>query len=349
MSDPAPDGPPAERPGRRVTAMDVAREAGVSQSAVSRVFTDGASVSPAMAARVREAAAALGYRPNRLARSLITGRSRIVALVVAHLQNPFFAETVERLSEALQAEGYHLLIFTQGNAPDPTRAVEELMAYQPDALIAASVDLSGALVARCAAAGLPVVLFNRAADAGLSAVTSDNVAGGLRAGRFLVAGGHRRIAHVSGWQGSSTGRDRAAGLDAALAEAGLDCHARADGRYDRATAAEAARAMMEAPEPPDAIFVGNDHMALAVMDALRHDLGADVPGDVSVVGFDDVAMSAWPAYDLTTVRQPARRMVASAVAEVMARIDDPARPPRRSLIEGPLVVRGSARIPQETP
>ncbi|MGB3406429.1 MAG: LacI family DNA-binding transcriptional regulator [Jannaschia sp.] len=333
---------------RKVTSLDVARAAGVSQSAVSRVFTKGASVSPAMAKRVRAAAADLGYRPNVLARSLITGRSRIIGLVVAYLDNPFFADAVEKLSHALQAEGYHLLIFTIGNSGvDIDRIVDELMDYQVDGLIAASVDLSGALVERCAEAGLPVVLFNRGiAGSGLSAVTSDNRAGGRRAAAFLASGGHRRIAHISGWQGSSTGRDRAQGFAAGLAEAGLPLHVQIDGRYDRTTAAEAARTMMDAATPPDAIFVGNDYMTLAVMDTLRHDLRLAVPGDVSIVGYDDIAMAAWPSYDLTTIRQPARRMVERTVSEVMARIETPDRPPQKIEIDGPLIVRTSARIPE---
>ncbi|PWJ20865.1 LacI family DNA-binding transcriptional regulator [Jannaschia seohaensis] len=334
--------------GKKVTSLDVARAAGVSQSAVSRVFTKGASVSEAMEKRVREAAERLGYRPNVLARSLITGRSRIVGLVVAYLDNPFFADAVEKLSHALQAEGYHLLIFTVGNSgADLDGVVSELMDYQVDALIAASVDLSGALVARCASAGLPVVLFNRGIDkSGMSAVTSDNRAGGRRVAEFLLAGGHERIAHISGWQGSSTGRDRREGFEAGLRAAGAAPLEVIDGRYSRAEAAEAARAMMDRPDPPDAIFVGNDYMALAVMDVLRFDLGLSVPGDVSVVGFDDIAMSAWPAYDLTTLRQPVRRMIAATVEEVLARIDTPSRRPSRIEIEGPLVVRGSARLPR---
>ncbi len=336
---------------RKVTSLDVARAAGVSQSAVSRVFTEGASVSPAMETRVRKAAEALGYRPNVLARSLITGRSRIVGVVVAYLDNPFFAEAVERLSHALQAEGYHLLMFTVGNSDaDLDRVVGELMDYQVDALVAASINLSGELVERCAAAGLPVVLFNRGiAGSGLSAITSDNRAGAGRVARFLAQGGHARIAHISGWQGSSTGRDRLDGFRAGLAETGQDLLAAPDGMYRRDTAAEAARDLMARSDPPDAIFVGNDYMALAVMDTLRHDLGLSIPGDVSVVGYDDIAPAAWPTYDLTTLRQPARRMVAATVAEILALIASPDRHPQRTEIDGPLVVRGSARIPDDWP
>ncbi|WP_371153576.1 LacI family DNA-binding transcriptional regulator [Jannaschia sp. 2305UL9-9] len=333
---------------RKVTSLDVARVAGVSQSAVSRVFTKGASVSPAMESRVRKAADDLGYRPNVLARSLITGQSRIIGLVVAYMHNPFFADAVERLSHALQAEGYHLLIWTVGNSDvDLDRVVDDLMDYQVDALIAASVDLSGALVEKCAAAGLPVVLFNRGITGdGLSAVTSDNRAGGRRVAEFLLAGGHERIAHISGWQGSSTGRDRAQGFADALAEAGHGVYAQADGRYDRDTSAGAARDMMRRSDPPDAIFVGNDYMALSVMDVLRHEMGLSVPDDVSIVGYDDIAMAAWPSYDLTTLRQPARRMVDATVREVLAQIGTPGRQAQKIEIDGPLVVRSSARLPQ---
>jgi DNA-binding LacI/PurR family transcriptional regulator len=204
------------------------------------------------------------------------------------------------------------------------------------------------MVERCAAAGLPVVLFNRGIDgAGLSAVTSDNVAGGRRAAEFLIAGGHARIAHICGWQGSSTGRDRRAGFEAALAARGMQPAGVIDGRYRRDAAQEAARTLMDRTDPPDAIFVGNDFMALAVMDVLRFDLGLSVPDDVSVVGYDDIAQAGWPSYDLTTIRQPARRMVVATVAELLTRIETPGRAPSRILIDGPLVVRGSARIPEE--
>ena len=333
---------------KKVTSQDVARHAGVSQSAVSRVFTKGASVSPEMAKRVRAAAETLGYRPNALARGLITGRSRIIGLVVAYLDNPFYPDAIEKLSHALQGEGYHLLIFTTGkHGIDTDRVIGELIDYQVDGIITASINLSNALARTCADAGIPVVLFNRGIPgSGLSEVTSANMAGGRKVAEFLIAGGHRRIAHIAGFEGASTTRDRLAGFEGALIAAGQSLHALGHGKYDRADAAEAARAMMELPEPPDAIFVANDHMALAVMDVLRFDLGLSVPGDVSIVGYDDVPMAAWPAYDLTTMRQPTRRMVGATVEELMALLETPARATRRIEIDGPLVVRGSARIPE---
>lgn len=333
----------------KVTATDVARRAGVSQSAVSRVFTPGASVSRAMADRVRRAAEELGYRPNVLARSLITGRTRMVGLVVGYLENPFYPAALEALSAALEARGYHILVFHAANgegAADVERVVGELMDYQVDGLVTASVRLSDRLVARCRAAGLPVVLFNRGLPgSGLSSVTSANRAGGRKVAEFLVAGGHRRIAHIGGLQSASTGLDRWTGFREALAEAGGEVHALAEGGFDRERAALAARAMMDAPAPPDAIFVANDHMALGVLDELRHGMGIDVPGEVSVVGYDDVPAAAWKAYDLTTIRQPVNRMVAAAVEILMAEIEGGAPPGSATEVAAELVLRSSARLP----
>ncbi|NNF73307.1 MAG: LacI family DNA-binding transcriptional regulator [Rhodobacteraceae bacterium] len=332
---------------RKVTSLDVAARAGVSQSAVSRVFTPGASVSKKMAARVREAADALGYRPNVLARSLITGRSRIIGLVVSYLDNQFYPDALERLSNALQEKGYHILIFmAQGSGHAVEPVIDELLDYQVDGIVTASVGMSDELAGRCAVAGIPVVLFNRGQeDARLSQVTSDNVGGARKIAEFLVAGGHKRIGHITGWMGSSTGRDREAGFRAGLKDAGLEPVAVMDGCFERETASSVAREMVEQHQV-DAIFVGNDHMASAVMDTLRYDLKLRVPDDVSVVGYDDVPLAAWPSYDLTTLRQPSGKMVELTVETLLEQIESGDAAPRKIAIDGPLIVRGSARVPK---
>lgn len=331
----------------KVTSQDVARRAGVSQSAVSRVFS-GASASAETVAKVRKAAEQLGYRPNPLARAMITGKSRIIGLVVAYLDNQFYPLALERLSKALQEKGYHILVFMAANTQETIgQVVQELMDYQVDGIITASVGMTNDLTRRCAEAGIPVVMFNRGQDGGgISSITSANVAGGRRVAEFLVAGGHRRIAHIAGWAGSSTGRDRQRGFVEGLAAQGVSPLAVIDGMYDRDRAAQATRELMAMPERPDAIFVGNDHMAFAVMDTLRSELGLSVPGDVSVVGYDDVPLAAWPAYSLTTVRQPLNRMVEATVETLLAKIEDSTRPAQKIEIEGPLILRGSARVPQ---
>lgn len=331
----------------KVTSLDVARRAGVSQSAVSRVFTPGASASKKTIEKVRKAADELGYRPNVLARAMVSGKSGIIGLVVAYLNNQYYPEALEKLTNALQDRGYHVLVFLASHsAGNIDSIVQEILDFQVDGIIAASVALSSDLSARCQAAGVPMVLFNRAQDdPSMSAVTSDNIAGGRKAAEFLLAGGHKKISYIAGWEGASTQRDREAGFRAGLQDVGLTLHSREVGNFVTEQTQEATRRMF-ANDPPDAVFVANDHMAIAVMDTLRYELGLSVPDSVSVVGYDDVAVASWPTYNLTTVRQPANRMVAETVDILLGKIEGPDSGPRRVEIDGPLIVRGSARIPE---
>ena len=331
---------------KKTTSVEVAKLAGVSQSAVSRVFTPGASVSERTKEKIHSAAAKLGYRPNVLARSLITGRSRIIGLVVAYLDNYFYPEAVELLSNALQKKGYHVLVFmaskTAGNIDD---VFEEMLDYQVDGVIAASVAMSSDLAARCNAAGVPVVLFNRAQDdERLSAVTSDNIDGGQKVAKFLIAGGHKRLGYIAGWEGASTQRDREAGFIEEMKKHGRSLFARELGNFNTGEARKATRKMFTAKEIPDAVFVANDHMAFIAMDVIRFELGLKIPEQVSVVGYDDVPVASWPAYDLTTVRQAANQMVAETVSFLLECIEDQKTNPRQIQIKGPLIVRGSAKI-----
>lgn len=331
----------------KVTSLEVAKLAGVSQSAVSRVFTPGASASKKTVEKVRKAADQLGYRPNVLARAMVSGRSKLIGVIVAYLENQFYPDVLEKLSNALQAEGYHVLVFmaaqTSGNID---KVVEEILDFQVDGIIAASVALSSDLSDRCRKAGIPMVLFNRSQDDPLmSAVTSANRDGGRKVAEFLIAGGHKKFGYIAGWEGASTQRDREAGFIQGLNAAGMDLHARELGNFVWEEAREATLRMFT-QDPPDAVFVANDHMAMAVMDTLRFDLGLKVPGDVSVVGYDDVSTAAWKAYDLTTVRQPANRMVSETVEILLTKINDNCAEPRHVEIDGPLIVRGSAHIPE---
>lgn len=332
---------------QKVTSLEVARLAGVSQSAVSRVFTPGASASKKTVEKVRKAAKELGYRPNVLARAVVSGKSRIIGLVVAYLNNQFYPEALEKLTNTLQERGYHVLIFMASHeSGNIDNVVEEILDFQVEGIIAASVALSSDLSDRCRMAGIPMVLFNRAQDdTAMSSVTSDNVAGGRKAAEFLLAAGHQKIGYIAGWEGASTQRDRETGFVATLQKAGVTLHAREVGNFSTEEARQATLRMFEA-DPPDAVFVANDHMAVSVMDTLRFELGLNVPGDVSVIGYDDVTVASWPAYNLTTIRQPANRMVTETVDILLGKIEDPDAGPRRVEIDGPLIVRGSARIPE---
>ena len=329
----------------KVTSLDVARRAGVSQSAVSRAFSKRSSISDEMARRVHKAASELGYRPNVIARSLITGKSRIIGLVVGYLDNHFYPDAVEQLSNKLQEKGYHLLIFmTRQTAGDVDHVIEEIMDYQVDAIITASVALSSELADRCQASGLPVVQFNRTQfEPGFSSVTADNIGGGAKLADLLVETGHESFGYIAGWEGASTQRDREAGFVNKLAEKGQMLSHRLVADFDQKKAAEAARQMMRDKNPPDCIFVANDFMAFAVMDVCRFELGLSVPDDVSIVGFDDVPAAAWPSYDLTTIRQSAELMAAQTVALLLAQIEGKTRENQQIVIEAPLVIRGSTR------
>lgn len=328
-----------------VTSNDVARLANVSQSAVSRTFSDAGRVSAEMRARVLAAAAQLGYRPNVLARAVISGRSRLIAILVAYLDNHFYPQVLEQLCRAFQNQGYQVLLFmTDSGRQDAV--VQTMLQYQVQGIVMASATMSSSLARECTRTGTPVVLFNRYVPSlPVSSVTSDNIEGGRQLAHFLADGGHRRIAFIAGQEDSSTSRDREAGFYKGLAERGLTVSHRAVGGYTTDGAGAATREIFAGPDKADAIFVANDHMAFAVMDVLRRDLGLRVPDDVSVVGYDDVPEAAWAGYNLTTVSQPADAMVDATVAIMLEQVGDNAVQRRAAVLPCRLVVRGSARLP----
>lgn len=330
------------------TAQEVARQAGVSQSAVSRTFTPGASVSSATRQKVLAAAAALGYRPNALARSLITRRSHIIALVMNYLDNQFYPQVIEKLSQQLQQEGYHVLMFIGETGQHNADAVlTDILQYQVDGIVLASTTLSPELARNCEASGVPVVLLNRLAQMGqqalqgTSSVTTANRQGGQLVARWLVARGYRRIAYLAGLDNASTSVEREAGLCEALAQAGLALHARANGDYNFEIAQHAMRQLLSLPSRPDAVFVANDHMAIAALDVARIECGLRVPQDVAVVGFDDIAPARWGSYQLTTVLQDVPAMVQATVELLMEQMQGRVQP-RHVVLECRLIERATA-------
>ena len=329
-----------------VTSLDVARLAQVSQSAVSRAFTPGASVSDVTRAKVQDAARKLGYRPNAIARSLITRRSRMIGVVMSYLDNQFYPVVLEKISQRLQRDGYHVLLFI-ADTREADAVLAEILQYQVDGLVLASTALSSALALRCADAGIPVVLFNRTIrdSHNTSSVTCDNYAGGRLAAQHLVDTGHQRIAYIAGMEDSSTNLDRERGFRDGLTERGRRCFARAVGNYDFELAKTAAREMFagdDVSQRPDAVLVANDHMAIAVMDTLRIELGLQIPQDVSVVGFDNVRQAAWGSYQLTSVEQNADAMIEATARLLMDQMDGVVQS-RAVVLPVCLVVRNSCR------
>ena len=338
---------------RKVTSIDVAREAGVSQSAVSRAFTPGASVAEGTREKVHQAAVRLGYRPNAIARSLITRRSHMIGMAVSYLDNHFYPELVQGISDHCQKRGYHILLFTAGEGYAANQELQRALDYQIDGLVLASVSLSSEIADRCHAAGIPVVMVNRVSDAPTaSKVTGANEHGGRTIAHFLAKAGHTRIAYLAGLEETSTNRDRETGFMAGLAEVGASLHARTVGNYNAEQSARAVTEMMQGSAPPDAIFCANDHMAIAVMDALREGLGLSVPQDVSIVGFDDVGPAQWPTYSITSFSQPVDAMI-EATSETLfeaieAAVEGEAFEAETIELPGKLIVRRSSRTPPGT-
>ncbi|MEQ1950101.1 LacI family DNA-binding transcriptional regulator [Mesorhizobium sp. CN2-181] len=299
-----------------VTSRDIARFLGVSQSMVSRAFDPAGKVSPANRARIMEAAEKLGYRPNAIARSLSTRRSGIVAIVMGGMENPFYSEVLDKLAAALDLAGFRSLLFRAPPGQDVDGQLPALRQYNVDALIVASASISSRIAEEWRRDSRRIVLFNRTiSDADVPSVSCDNFGGARDVANMLADRGHRRVAYVAGPRQTSTNREREAGFLAGLMGAGSSLVGRVDtASYSFAEGFRAAEAAIATK--PDAIFFANDILALGGMDYLRGTAGLSIPRDVSVVGFDDIAMAAWPSYLLTTVRQPLDRMVELTIASL---------------------------------
>lgn len=325
---------------RKVTARDVAAMAETSAAAVSRAFAADGVIAPALRDRILLVAADLGYQPpvTRAMARLSTGT---VTLVAGDLENPFYPMAVNALSQAILSCGRRMVLQPVLPGSDVDAVMEQVLAFPSDAVIVTSALMSSRIARACRDHRLPVVLFNRVQpDARMTAVTCDNYGGGrLVAQRFLDTD-RRRIALIGGKANTSTHLERTRGFLDRLDQAGVALAARVSGDYDYATSLQAARQLLTARPAPDAIFCINDVMALAAIDAARA-LGLSVPGDVAVIGFDDVSMAGWAAYGLTTVRQPIARMAATAMELVTAQLADPAAEGAIRVIPVELVLRDS--------
>jgi DNA-binding LacI/PurR family transcriptional regulator len=305
----------------RVTAQQVAEAAGVSISAVSRTFTKDASVSPRMRARVLAAAEALGYRPNRLARSLMTGRTELVGLVSNHFANPAFMDVFDLFTRELQCRGLRPLIANLSEDGGADSAFDMMLQYNVDAVLIATSAPPEGFAESCARAGLPVVhVFGRAGSQ-VPVVTVDNVAGGRLVAEAMLARGLRQLAFLGGAATDSSSIDRAAGFAQGLEAAGLrPLTLDFTGDYSHEHGRRGMHALLDR-HLPQAVFCGDDILALGALDACR-ERGLAVPREIGIVGFDDMPLAAWPGYRLTTVRQPMAEMVRHALDQIAARLAD---------------------------
>jgi DNA-binding LacI/PurR family transcriptional regulator len=328
--------------GRRPTSYDVARIAGVSQSAVSRCFAANASIAPAKRELILKVAKEIGYHPNALAQGLISRRSNIVALVISTRTNLYYPEVLAGLSERLNERDIRVLLFSLTAESDVDGVLDQIWRHSVDGVISAA-RLSSAQVGQFAERRVPLVLYNRVAS-GAPSVRCDSVAGERDLVGLLLGAGHRRFGLIGGPADNYVAEERRQSALATLAEAGIRDVPEFRGDFSYASGHEAMHGLQAEVGNLDAVVAVSDLMAIGAMDAARKALGLKIPDDLSVVGFDGSGPAQWGSYDLTSIRQPVRRMTEAAVAMLVERIEDNATPPEQRLFTGQLLSGGSARI-----
>lgn len=327
------------------TIRDVARLAGVSIATVSRVLNGGHhAVRDETRRRILAAIDQLDYRPNALARSLLSRRSGTLGLLVPDIANPYYAEILRGIEDTVRPEGYSVIICNTDRQPQKAEEYLGLLREkQCDGIIFAGGGMQGGQrLPSLASLGIRVVLIGRH-EVDLPSVAVDNQGGARAATRHLVEQGHRAIAFVGGPRESTTTQDRQAGFESALAESGIPL----DPRYLRygdlrpEGGYEAMRQLLGLAERPTAILVANDLMAIGAMKAIR-DAGLKVPEDAAVVGFDDIPIASYVDPPLTTVEVPMYELGARAARAMLGLLRGEGAP-RAERLPTPLVVRGSSR------
>jgi DNA-binding LacI/PurR family transcriptional regulator len=326
---------------RRPTMADVANHLGVSRALVSIVFRGVEGASDATRARVLAAAAELGYRPDSLAQGLRRNRSRNLGVLFS-LRRPFEVELVEHMFPVVQKLGYHLLLGAFSPGRDRDAVIDELLRYRCEGLVVVGPELHGRDLASLAAE-VAVVEVGRGVTRGpVDVVRNDDAVGTRQAVEHLVALGHRDIAYVDG--GSNPGAsDRSAGYSAAMGEHGLPARVVPGGYTEDEGAAAGAKLLAEGL--PTAVVAANDLCAIGLLDAALR-AGVSVPGDLSVVGYDDSRFGRIPGIDLTSVRQDIGRMARLAVRAVVDRLEKPDRKAKDVALAPRLVVRGTTGPPR---
>ncbi|MDD9740660.1 MULTISPECIES: LacI family DNA-binding transcriptional regulator [Marinovum] len=312
---------------RRPTSYDVARMAGVSRSAVSRCFTPGASIADDTRAKIMEAARALGYRTNALARNLKSQRSQLVAILASRLDTPFRARQVKHLARALISEGFRPLLLTADHSDDLEPLLSSMLDYNLAGMIVTSDTPPAAVTEECQRLRVPVVLINRnPGSSGGDRIQLDPDAAAEIVFDMLHAAGARRFSVLRPKDRTFTVIGRVNSFCELVHARGMPCQVMpCDGQ-----SFEAGRDAMRRHEATlrscDGLFAANDLLACGALDGLRGDLGLRVPQDIAVVGFDDIEQASWASYDLSTVRQDAGTQAAMAVEAMSYRLQTPDAP-----------------------
>ncbi|MEU5843042.1 LacI family DNA-binding transcriptional regulator [Rhodococcus sp. NPDC047139] len=332
---------------RSVTSYDVARRAGVSQSTVSRALRDDPRVVEDTRVRIRALAKEMGYVPHVTARSLITRKSWTIGIVSGDLHNPSYPTLVNTLQDCFAGNDYRVLLMSDRTEGSLEKDILALRGGLVDGVVFISSRLDSPMVSEMIDWNIPLVILNRDVDGKyadkVDRVTSDNAGGGRLVAQHLVEMGHTRIGLISGPLQHPSIRLRELGFREELEDRGIVVEERHihRGPVDAATGLEGGLALLAAPDRPTAVFCATDYIAYGTIDAAQR-LKLDVPGDVSIVGYNDLQQSSWAIFDLTTVRQPFGEMAAAAAELLLARIDGTADRPVHRSFGVQWVERGSA-------
>ncbi len=330
---------------RRPTMADVAARAGVSRALVSLVLRQQPGAGPRTRERVLRAADELGYRPDTAARLLARGRSRTLGVLLT-VHQPFEADLVEAVYPEAERLGYEVLLSAKAPGRDEHRATEALLGHRCEALILLGPSADREALEALGRRTATVCVGRRVPGARVDAVRSADAKGVRQAMDHLVGLGHRHIVHVDGGRASgSTERRRA--YRAAMRRHGLTDHVRVlPGAHDEEAGQAAAHRLLAEDRLPTAVVAGNDRSAMGLLMGFVR-AGVDVPGRVSVVGYDDSHLSHLMPLGLTTVRQDAVLLAEHAVRFAVDRLADLAAPAREAVLDPKLVVRGTTAPPRE--
>lgn len=334
------------------TIRDVAREAGVSASTVSRVLNDSGPVKAATRQRIREVAQRLHFTPDTTARSLSTRRTHTLGVLLPDVYGEFFSEVIRGIDQTAQQHGFHVLISGAHNEPAEVDAAVRAMRGRVDGLLLMAAELDTDMLTRNLPERVPAVLINANHDASqFETINIDNFGGATAMTAHLVRLGHRELRMISGPAGNRDAAERERGFRAALRDAGI---APAEGwivsgSFTEASGYRAAEQLLAAPVRPTAIFAANDSMAVGALSAARRH-GLRVPDDVAVGGFDDIPIAEYVNPPLTTVRVAIAKLGSGAAERLVQCIRAHNRHERRHEIQPTeLVIRGSCGATQHNP
>ena len=326
-------------PVRRVTAKTVAELAGVSRSAVSRAFTPGSYVDLKKRRKILSIAAEIGYQPNALAAGLKGGNSHLVAIFVGDIRSPYDTAFVSHLVGALNAlNKWPLLI--DGSGKLAATAMVEVLRYPLDALILRGGSMSADVVEQCSRFGIPMISSGRPVDArGVDNVCCRNADGTRMGTGLLLRQGRRRFGFVAGPTDFYSTDERRSGVVQALSQAGVSLTAEVESDYTVEGGYVATRKLL-GEHQLDALICANDAMAIGALSAAR-ELGRDVPKDLSIIGFDDIAMASWPIINLTTLRNPIDASVSQIIGLLERRLADRSKPDETVYVDPIVIERGT--------